>query len=61
MIRDMIIEGGFRFLTYHDTLGQNSAAVTHPENESRGIWILLGLLVLVVVAIIVFTKQNKTK
>lgn len=61
MIRDLIIERGFQFLAYHDTLGQGSSAIAHPENETRGTWILLGLFAVIVIAMIVFTKQNKQK
>ncbi len=61
MIRDLIIEGGFRFLTYHDSIGGTSSHVGNPQNEAPGMWILVGLLVLVVVAVIIFSKKNKKK
>jgi len=61
MTPDAIIEGGFRFLAYHDTLGGASSHVAHPENASRGAWVLLGLVVLVVVVVVYFAKQNKQK
>lgn len=61
MIRDLIIESGFRFLAYHDTLGGSSAHVANPQNEVPGMWVLVGLLVLCVVAVIIFSKKNKKK